>query len=180
QNMSKEFMAVATGDFLGINNLIWIAIGVILFTAYFLNSTKTGRKIYAIGNSVESAKVSGINTKNVLLLTYTLMGALAGLGGILYVCKYAAAQGETAIGYEMNVIAACVLGGVSAAGGTGKVHGAVLGAVLFGMLNNALPLLQISPFWQEAIRGLIILFSILANVMISRKADRKALERRAA
>lgn len=178
QNMSESFMNIATGDFLGISNLVWIAGVVVVCTWYFLNCTRTGRKIYAIGNSEESAKVSGINTRNIIMLTYTLMGVLAGLGGVLYVCKYAAAQGETAVGYEMNVIAACVLGGVSASGGTGKVHGAVLGALLFGMLNNALPLLQVSPFWQEAIRGIIILVSILTNVLISRRASKKALEGR--
>ncbi len=179
QDMSKSFMAIATGSFLGINYLIWIAIAVILITNHFLNNTRTGRKIYAIGNSEESAKVSGINVKNIITLTYVLMGVLAGLGGVLYVCKYAAAQGETAMGYEMNVIAACVLGGVSTAGGSGKVHGAVLGAILFGILSNALPLLQISPFWQEGIRGTIILLSIIANVLISRRSAKIALERRA-
>lgn len=178
QNMSTQFMAVATGKMLGLNNLIWFALLIFVLNYYFLNYARTGRQIYAVGNSEESAAVSGINTKKIIQLAYVLMGALAGLAGILYVCKYAASQGETATGYELNVIAACVLGGVSISGGTGKVHGAVLGAVLFGMLNNALPLLQISPFWQEAIRGLIILLSIVINALVSRRAARKALERR--
>ncbi len=179
QDMSKEFMAIATGRTLGLNNLVIIAILVIIITYYFLAHTRTGRQIYAVGNSEESAAVSGINTKLTKLMSYTILGGLAGLAGVLYVCKYAAAQGETATGYELNVIAACVLGGVSIAGGMGKVYGAVLGAVLLGLLNNALPLLQISPFWQEALRGFIILASILVNAFISRKVAKKALERRA-
>lgn len=179
QNMTVSFMAVATGKVLGISNLIWIAIIVFAANYYFMNYARMGRRIYAIGNSEESAAVSGINTKLVKTLAYTIMGAAAGLAGILYVCKYAASQGETATGYEMNVIASCVLGGVSIAGGTGKVHGAILGAILLGMLNNALPLLRISPFWQEAIRGLIILFSIIVNALVSERSARKALERRA-
>ena len=178
QNMSKGFMAIATGSFLGISYMVWIALFVLACSYYFLNYSRTGRQIYAVGNSYESAKVSGIPTNRVLLLTYTITGMLAGLAGILYVCKYAAAQGETALGYEMNVIASCVLGGVSISGGVGKVQGVVLGAILFGMLNNALPLMQISPFWQEALRGLIILFSIIINALISRNATKKALERR--
>jgi rhamnose transport system permease protein len=133
-----------------------------------------------VGNSKESAEVSGINTKAVTILAYVITGGLAGLAGILYVCKYAAAQGETATGYELSVIAACVLGGVSISGGLGKAHGAILGALLFGMLNNALPLLKISPFWQEAIRGLIILISIIVNALVSRRSAFKALERRVA
>lgn len=179
QNMTTSFMAVATGKLLGINNLIWIALVVFAVNFYFLGYARTGRKIYAVGNSLESAAVSGINTKRTITLTYVIAGAMAGLAGILYVCKYAASQGETATGYELNVIASCVLGGVSVSGGSGKVHGAILGAILFGMLNNALPLLKISPFWQEAIRGLIILASIVVNAIVSRRSTRKVLERRA-
>ncbi len=179
QDMSKSFMEIATGNVFGINNLILIAIVVVLCTYYFLGYVRTGRQIYAVGNSEESAAVSGINTKFTKFMVYALLGALAGLGGVLYICKYAAAQGETATGYELNVIAACVLGGVSISGGMGKVYGAVLGAILLGLLNNALPQLKISPFWQEAIRGIIILLSIIVNAVISRRVAKKALERRA-
>lgn len=111
-------------------------------------------------------------------MVYTVLGAVAGLGGILYVCKYGVAQGETCTGYEMNVIAACVLGGVSINGGTGRVQGVLLGAVLLGILNNAMPLIHVSSFWQEAIRGLIILLSIIANSLIQRNVEMKALRRR--
>lgn len=178
KDMTAEFMAVATGNILGISTLIVVAVLVYLAGFYFLNYTRTGRQIYAVGNSLESARVSGINTKRALTLAYTIMGATAGLGGILYVCKYAAAQGETATGYELSVIAACVLGGVAISGGVGKVQGVVLGTLLFGMLNNALPLIQVSPFWQEAIRGFLILFSILVNALMQRRVVAKALERR--
>ncbi len=178
QDMSKEFMYLGQGSIFGLNFLIIIAIIVSLCSYYFLEYVGTGRKIFAIGNSEESAKVSGISTKNITLLVYSIMGALAGLGGILYVCKYAAAQGATALGYEMDVIASCVLGGVSVSGGVGKVQGVLLGAILFGLLSNALPLLQISPFWQNAIKGLIILLSIMANAYVTRRVVKKALERR--
>ncbi|MCL2865572.1 MAG: ABC transporter permease [Lachnospiraceae bacterium] len=181
QDMTTEFLAVATENrLLGINNLIWIALVVFVINFYFLGYSRTGRKIYAIGNSEESAAISGINTKRITALTYIVTGGMAGLAGVLFVARFAAAQSETALGYELFVIAACVLGGVSIAGGTGKVHGAVLGAILFGMLNNALPMLRISPFWQEAIRGLIILGSILINALVVRRANRKVIERRVA
>lgn len=177
-DMSKSFLSVATGSSIGINNLVLIAIVIYVIAFIFLNYTTLGRKIYAVGNSEESAKVSGINTKRTLWLAYTLMGAIAGLAGILYVCKFAAAQGETAVGYEMNVIAACVLGGVSISGGMGKVQGVLLGALLLGLLNNAMPLINISVFWQEAVRGLIILLSVIANAMIQKNVEIKALRRR--
>lgn len=176
--MGSGFLTLATGKFMGINNLLIIAVVVYIIAYFFAGYTKTGRKIYAVGNSEESARVSGIKTDRVLVLAYTIMGAIAGLGGILYVCKYGVAQGETCTGYEMNVIAACVLGGVSITGGTGKVPGVLLGAILLGMLNNAMPLIQVSSFWQEAIRGGIILFSIIANALIQRNVEIKALRRR--
>lgn len=179
QDMSKSFMSIATTKVLGINMMVIFAIVVVIVNNYFMNYSRRGREIYAVGNSEESAKISGINTKKVKLFVYSIMGVLAGLGGILYVCKYAASQGETAKGYELNIIAACVLGGVSVSGGTGKVYGAVLGALLLGVLTNALPLLNVSPFWQEFVKGAIILISILANVLISRRVQKKAIERRA-
>ncbi|MDR0654381.1 MAG: ABC transporter permease [Synergistaceae bacterium] len=180
QNMSKSFMNVATGKIFGINNMIIIAAAVVAVTYFYMNRYRAGRQIYAVGNSEEAAAVSGINTKRVKLTAYAILGGLSGLGGVLYVCKYAAAQGETAQGIEMSVIAACVLGGVAITGGRGKVFGALLGAILLGILNNALPLLRVSPFWQEAVRGMIILISIIANVIVSRRIMDKALERRTA
>jgi len=178
QEMGPDFLGMATGDLLGINNLIIIAVVVYVIAGFFMTKTRTGRKLYAVGNSEESARVSGIKTGRTLTMAYAILGAIAGLGGILYVCKYGVAQGETCVGYEMNVIAACVLGGVSVTGGTGRVPGVLLGAVLLGMLNNAMPLIHISAFWQEAIRGLIILLSIIANTLIRRNVEMKALRRR--
>lgn len=178
QEMGAGFLSLATGKVLGINNLIMIAVAVYIIAAFFMTQTRTGRKIYAVGNSEESARVSGIKTDNTLILVYTLLGVIAGLAGTLYVCKYGVAQGETCTGYEMNVIAACVLGGVSVNGGTGRVPGVLLGAILLGILNNAMPLIHVSSFWQEAIRGLIILLSITANSLIQRNVEMKALRRR--
>ena len=178
QEMGSNFLSLATGKVFGINNLILIALVVYIAAAFFMTQTRTGRKIYAVGNSEESARVSGIKTDNTLILVYTLLGVIAGLAGTLYVCKYGVAQGETCTGYEMNVIAACVLGGVSVNGGTGRVPGVLLGAVLLGILNNAMPLIHVSSFWQEAIRGLIILLSIAANSLIQRNVEMKALRRR--
>lgn len=178
QEMGAKFLSLATGKVFEINNLIVIAVIVYIIAAFFMTKTRTGRRIYAVGNSEESARVSGIKTDNTIILVYTLLGVIAGLAGTLYVCKYGVAQGETCTGYEMNVIAACVLGGVSINGGTGRVQGVLLGAVLLGILNNAMPLIHVSSFWQEAIRGLIILLSIIANSIIQRNVEMKALRRR--
>ncbi|GHU27877.1 ribonucleotide-diphosphate reductase subunit alpha [Spirochaetia bacterium] len=176
--MSPAFKAMATNKTLGINNLVFIAVAIFIVFYYFINHTRTGRRIYAVGSNPDAAEVIGLPKKRIITLVYILMGALAGLAGVLWVAKYASAQGDTASGYEMNVIAACVLGGVSVSGGRGKVSGLLLGVVLFGILANALPLINVSPFWQQAIQGIVILAAILTNVFIKRNNDKSALRRR--
>ncbi|MFP3043484.1 ABC transporter permease [Treponema primitia] len=176
--MSVKFKALATGKIFGINNLIVIAIVTYIVYYYFINFTRTGRRIYAVGSNPEAAEIIGLPKKRITTLVYILMGALSGLAGVLWVAKFASAQGDTASGYEMNVIAACVLGGVSVSGGRGKVLGLILGVVLFGILANALPLINVSPFWQQAIQGFVILAAIITNVLIKRNNDRTMLRRR--
>jgi rhamnose transport system permease protein len=123
--MSDGFKALSTGSTLGVNNLVLIAVVIFVLFWYFLNHTRTGRRIYAIGSNPEAADISGIPRRKLLWFVYAAMGVLAGLAGVLWVSKFASAQGDTAVGYELNVIAACVLGGVSIAGGSGKVSGLV-------------------------------------------------------
>ncbi|GHV91355.1 branched-chain amino acid ABC transporter permease [Spirochaetia bacterium] len=176
--MSTGFKAIATGKFFGVNNLICIAVLIYIVYYFFISHTRTGRRIYAVGSNPEAAAVIGLPKVRITALTYTLMGALAGLAGVLWVSKYASAQGDTASGYEMNVIAACVLGGVSVSGGRGKVSGLLLGVILFGIINNALPLINVSPFWQQAIQGFVILTAIITNLLIKRNNDRTVLRRR--
>ncbi|NGQ96723.1 ABC transporter permease [Brevibacillus sp. SYP-B805] len=176
--MPPSFKEIATGSIWGVNTLIAIAILIYLCFFYFLNHTRTGRQIYAVGSNPESAAISGINNERILWLVYTIMGALSGLCGVLWVSKFASAQGDTAMGYELSVIAACVLGGVSIAGGSGKISGLLLGAILLGILNNALPLINVSPFWQMAIQGAIILLAVLINAVVKRGVERNNLARR--
>ncbi|TYP73374.1 ABC transporter permease [Paenibacillus methanolicus] len=176
--MPESFKALATGTFLGVNNLIVIAVLVYIAAYYFVNHTRTGRRVYAVGSNPESAAISGIKTDRILWLVYTLMGGLTGLAGVLWVSKFASAQGDTASGYELNVIAACVLGGVSIAGGSGKVSGIILGSVLLGILNNALPMINVSPFWQSWIQGMIIVVAVIINALVKRGIDRNNLMRR--
>ena len=176
--MPASFKGIATGSFLGINNLILIAVITYLIFFYFINHTRTGRQIYAVGSNPDSAKISGINHDRIIWLVYTLMGGLSGLAGVLWVSKFASAQGDTASGYELTVIAACVLGGVNIAGGSGKISGLILGSVLIGILNNALPLINVSPFWQMGIQGSIILIAVVLNALVKRGVDLNALMRR--
>ncbi|MCF6411394.1 ABC transporter permease [Pseudalkalibacillus salsuginis] len=176
--MPASFKGIATSSFLGVNTLILIAIAIFLFFYFFVNYTITGRQIYAVGSNPESAEITGINSKKILLLVYTIMGGLSGLAGVLWVSKFASAQGDTASGYELTVIAACILGGVSIAGGVGRITGVLLGAILLGILDNALPLIDVSPFWQMGIEGGIILFAVLFNVIVNRAVQQNELARR--
>ncbi|MFC4599887.1 ABC transporter permease [Cohnella hongkongensis] len=176
--MPESFKAIATGSVLGINHLILIAVAVYIAAYYFVGHTRTGRRVYAIGSNPTSAEISGIRTGRILWLVYSIMGGLSGLAGVLWVSKFASAQGDTAAGYELSVIAACVLGGVSIAGGVGKLSGVILGAVLLGILNNALPMINVSPFWQNFIQGSIILIAVLVNALVKRGIDRNNLMRR--
>lgn len=175
--MSDSFKSIATGSMLGINNLIVIAIVIYIIFYYFVNYTRTGRKIYAVGNNPESARISGINADKILWMVYTIMGGLAGLSGALWVAKYASAQSNTASGYELTVITACVVGGIDIAGGRGKVFGAISGALLLGILSNALPLINVSPFWQDAIQGCIILLAVVISALVKRGSNRSLIRR---
>ncbi|MDD3839459.1 MAG: ABC transporter permease [Clostridia bacterium] len=176
--MSPSFKGIAISSILGINTLVFIAIIIYIVFYYFINHTRTGRQIYAVGSNPESAKISGINVQKILWMVYIIMGGLAGLSGVLWVSKFASAQGDTAVGYEMNVIAACVLGGVNIAGGSGKISGIIMGSLLIGILNNALPLINVSPFWHQAIQGLIILIAVIVNALVKRRVERTNLMRR--
>ncbi|MDI3546451.1 MAG: rhamnose transport system permease protein [Halanaerobiales bacterium] len=176
--MSTGFKRIATGSILGINNLIFIAIVLYIVAYYFVNHTRTGRQIYAVGSNPDSAKVSGIKIDKILFLVYSIMGVLAGLSGVLWVSKFASAQSNTATGYELTVIAACIVGGVNIAGGSGKISGIILGSLLLGVLKNALPLIKVSPFWQDAIQGGIILLAVVVSALVKRSVDRNNLIRR--
>lgn len=177
--MPDSFKRIATGDILGINTLVVIAIAVYLIAAYFLSYTRTGRHLYAVGSNYEAARISGVNAPRTKWLAYAIMGALSGLVGVLWVAKFASAQPDTATGYEINIIAACVIGGVAVSGGSGKVVGVLLGALLIGIINNALPLINfISEFSKMLIQGGIILGAVMLNTLMRRRAEHSALARR--
>ena len=167
-NDFKNFAQSSTLTFGLINNLITIMLLCYILFFIIMKWTRVGRKIYAVGSNPEAAEVSGISINNIKLLVYSIMGALAGLAGALWVSLYASAQGDMAKGIEMDVIAACVIGGVSLNGGRGSVVGVFLGSLTIAIIGKALPLLGISQFWQNGIKGVIILIAIILNVLTQR------------
>ena len=174
-----EFKNFATTNFLGINKVIWVIIVCYVVFFFFMKWTRTGRRIYAVGSNPSAAEVSGINVKNIKLLVYTIMGLLAGLGGALQVSIYASAMPDMQYGGEMDVIAACVIGGVSMSGGRGTVLGALLGSLILATIAKALPLIPFfDQLWLNTIKGVIILVVVVVNIVLQRTADKNALKGR--
>ena len=176
--MTPGFINVAVTKILGINSLVWFAIFIVVMTFLFTRFTPTGRSFYAVGNSVTAAEVTGINPRRVKMLAYTLCGAICGLAGLLWICKYGNAQSESCEGYEITIIAAVAAGGCNIAGGAGTVAGVLLGAMLMGTLNNILPLIQVSTYWQQAIKGAVILISVIINALTQERVKHNELKRR--
>ena len=173
-----SFKNFATTKVLGINAVIWVIIVCYVIFFFFMKWTRTGRKIYAVGSNPSAAEVSGINVKNIKLMVYMIMGFLAGLGGALQVSIYASAMPDMQQGGEMDVIAACVIGGVSMSGGRGTVIGALLGSLVLATIAKALPLVGFDALWQNTIKGIMILVVVVVNVILQRVADRNALKGR--
>jgi rhamnose transport system permease protein len=162
---------------LGLPALVWFALLVLTAIAVFLKLRREGREIYALGGNPHAAAYVGISAPRRLMMVYTLSGMLAGLAGLLWVGRYSIAYTELAAGYELTVVAACVIGGVSIGGGVGTVLGAALGVLFIGVVNGALPVIQVSPFWQQAIAGAVILISVAVNARSERREGRQILER---
>ena len=173
-----SFKNFGTDKLLGLSKVIWIIIVCYIVFFFVMKWTRIGRQVYAVGSNAEAAEVSGIKVKNIKLMVHTVMGFLAGLAGALQVAVYASAMPNMAQGGEMDVIAACVIGGVSMSGGRGSVIGALLGALIMAMIPKALPLLHIDALWQNMIKGVMILAVVVINVILQRVAARNALARR--
>jgi len=173
--MSRAFIDFPLERLLGVTHLVWLAAVVVLAAWYVTGYTRFGRELYAIGNHPVSAAYVGIPIRRRLLAVYMISGAIAGLCGYLWVARYAVAFTEIANGFELSVIAACVIGGVSIAGGVGSVMGAVLGALFLGVIGNALPLVNISPFWQSAITGTVIVVAVVVNAREGRRAGKQGM-----
>jgi rhamnose transport system permease protein len=173
--MPPDFIAFPLTHLLGVTHLVWIAAIAVLAAWYVARHSRFGRDLYAIGNEPASARYVGIPIAKRLMWTYGLSGLMAGLCGYLWVARYAVAYTEIAYGFEFTVIAACVIGGISIAGGAGSVAGAVLGAMFLAVIGNALPVVKVSPFWQSALTGFVILTAVLINSRGNKNLGRQIL-----
>ncbi|WP_395662879.1 ABC transporter permease [Aestuariivirga sp.] len=167
--MGDTFQSFPKLTLFGFSTLFWIMLAVSLAVWVFLTMTRTGRGLYAVGGNPVAARYCGIDLSRQQLLVYTIAGAISGLCGYLWVSRYGVAYSEIASGYELTVIAACVIGGVSIAGGVGTVAGTLLGALFLGVIVNALPVMQVTPFWQMAISGAVILGAVVVNARAEKR-----------
>jgi rhamnose transport system permease protein len=167
--LGPGFLAFPLGRLLGLTHLVWIAALIAVVAGLGLTLTRFGREIYALGGNPVAARYCGLAEGRLIVLVYSLSGLIAGICGYLWVARYSVAYTQLATGFELQVIAACVIGGVSIAGGIGTVTGCVLGAVLLGLIANALPAIEISPFWQMAIAGAVILVAVIVNARTERR-----------
>lgn len=174
------FLNVPRTPLLGLPVLAWIGIAIVLMMYLLLRYTQFGRSAYASGGNPVAAVYAGIDVGWTRFLAFVLSGALAGLSGYLWVSRYAVAYVDIANGFELDSVAACVIGGISIAGGVGSVAGAVLGALFLGVIKNALPVIGISPFTQMAISGTVIILAVVFNARRERNRGRIILRDQAA
>lgn len=173
---TESFIQYTRVEMLGVPALAWYAIIIIIAFYIFMTRTPAGRSIYAIGINPNAALYAGINIGKTKFLTFCISGALSGFCGYLWVSRYVIGSVEVAKGYELTVVAACVIGGISIAGGVGSVIGAVLGALFLGIISNALPVIGVSPFWQMAISGTAIILAVIINASSQKRGKRLILK----
>jgi len=162
--LRDDFTNIGTGDLWVFPILILIALAVIVFIYVLLNKTRCGKNIYAMGGNPDAAVVSGVSIWKTTLAIYVIGGLLYGLAGALLAARTGGATNNYGSGYELDAIAACVIGGVSTSGGIGTVGGMITGVVIFEVVNNGLVVLGVSAYWQQIIKGIIIVIAVAIDI----------------
>lgn len=171
--IADTFLQLTRMTFLGIRALIWYALVVAVIIALMLKYTRLGRQIYALGSNPGAADVAGIAKDKITFIVFLISGTLAGFAGILWASRYGSVTHETGVGFELQTVAACVVGGVSVLGGSGNVLGMVLGSWLLGIIVNALTISNINPFWRLTINGILILFAVVFDTLVYRRLGKQ-------
>lgn len=159
-NISESFLYIGAGKigFLPVPVLIFLLMGLI--THILLTKTKFGKTVYSIGGNIQAAKLCGINVNKVLVLVYAYAGLMAAVGGIILTARVSSGNPTSGLAYELDAIAATVIGGTSLTGGVGLISGTIIGALIIGVLNNGLTLVGVSPNWQQVIKAIIIVGAV--------------------
>lgn len=161
--LGAKFMTIGNDKFLGIPIPVIVTILIFLISYYILDQTRYGRYVYSIGGNEDTARLSGINTSRIKTLVYVISGIMASISGIIVTSRIGSASPNAGSGFELDAIAAVVLGGTSLSGGEGSIAGTVIGAIIIGVLNNGLNLMNVSPFYQLIVKGLVILLAVMVD-----------------
>jgi len=170
--LPQSIKFLSKGRVLGLPNLIYIALLIAIIVYLFLRYTRLGRNIYAVGSNPDAAEFAGIRPQRIKFIVYLLSGIISGFAAVLWISRFESAQTNTALGFELQTVTAAVVGGVSTSGGVGTIPGVLLGALLLGIIQNALTLIRISPFWQLAAQGLLIIIAVISDKLLSRRIVR--------
>ncbi|MBC6003093.1 ribose ABC transporter permease [Paeniclostridium sp. NSJ-45] len=161
--LAMAFGKIGGGTILEVPSPVIITIVVFITCYYILNHTKMGRYTYALGGNEEATKLSGLNTDRIKIWVYTISGILSVVAGIIITSRLYSAQPTAGTGYELDAIAAVVLGGTKLTGGKGKISGTIIGALIIGVLSNALNILDVSSYYQMMVKGIVILIAVLLD-----------------
>ena len=163
-NLSDSYQDIGGGWFLGLPIPILIFVLAGLVSHFLLAKSRFGKHVYAVGGNVQAARVCGINVQKTLFLIYMYAGFLTGLAGVILSSRIGAGQPNAGVSYELDAIASTVIGGTSLAGGVGSIPYCIIGALIIGVLNNGLDLLNVSTYWQQILKGVIIISAVLIDV----------------
>ena len=168
-NLQESFNAIGTSYFFGIPSPVYIMAVICMITWYILNKTPFGRHMYATGGNTQAAQYSGIDTKRITFFTFVYSGLVSGISGMVLTARLSSGQLSLGTGFELDAIAGLVIGGISMEGGKGKVFGSICGMLVMIVLKNGMDLLNISPYWQKVVQGVIIVIAVLMDTMRKRQ-----------
>jgi erythritol transport system permease protein len=160
---NQGFRVIGAGSLVGVPVAVWIMVLVAAVAVVVTTQTPFGRQVFAVGGNERAAELAGIRTNRIKLAVYVISGGCAALAGLLLTSELGAAYPDTATTYELNAIAAAVLGGTALAGGRGSILGTIMGAFVIGFLSDGLVLIGVSPFWQSVVKGAVIVFAVITE-----------------
>lgn len=175
----ESFNFIGSGYVLGIPIPIIYSVVLVAVFSVFLNKTRFGIYIYAVGGNQEAARLSGVPIKKVIIICYVISGFMSAFAGLVLCARMFSGQPSIGDGYELDAIAACVLGGISMSGGIGKISGTVFGAITIGMISNGLNLMNVSSYWQYVAKGIIIVIAILIDAQKNNNKMKIMMQKRA-
>jgi ribose/xylose/arabinose/galactoside ABC-type transport system permease subunit len=169
--LSDEFLSLGQLTFFGVQLPIVTMLVTLLLSFLALTKMRFGLQVYAVGGNVQAARIAGVNVRRILFSVYMISGLLAGAAGVILAARVTAGIPTTGAGYELNAIAAAVIGGISLMGGRGSIWGTAIGFLIIGVLDNGLNIMNVSPFYQEIIKGAIIIGAVFIDSFANRKSE---------